>query len=297
MDELQGTELGGYWIGHPIGRGGFGRVYQGYALDNLNKPVAIKVLHPDFAQDEALLRRFLREIRLMESLNHPNIIPILGHGRTDKYLYFVMALINGTTLENLLERQSFTPRLAWRILRPLAEALNYGHSQGILHRDVKPGNVFIERKSDGEHVYLGDFGLGKHPGVDDSLTGTGISIGTPEYMSPEAVQGTDIGPESDVYSLTVLAYELLLKALPIQKKARHHTAIAQLHEAPVTPSARRPDFPPALEEVLLKGLAKQKQDRYPTIQAFGNAFFAALKQLSAQEIEQDYAVDADPQAS
>jgi serine/threonine-protein kinase len=190
QNSLTGQEINGYRIGPLLGVGGMGEVYQAFALSD-NSPVAIKFLRSDVTDEPNFQARFIREIRIMEALSHPNIVPIIDHGLVNGVqLYYAMRLITGMALSTFAKRQPFTPANYWIVLEQMTAALAFGHSQNVVHRDLKPDNIFIERNPEGGwHVFVGDFGLGKREGQDHTLTEAGAAVGTPHYMSPEAIMG------------------------------------------------------------------------------------------------------------
>jgi len=285
-NSLTGQQVGGYKIGPLLGVGGMGEVYQ--ATDTDGKSVAIKFLRNDFVSDAGSQARFIREIRIMESLEHENIMPILGHGIVDgTTLYYTMRLINGMSLSTMMKRQRFTPKSAWEVLEQLFRALEYGHSQSVVHRDIKPDNVFIERHEK-LHVYLGDFGLGKRSGIDQTLTEADAAIGTPHYMSPEAIMGERPDPRADIYSVCVLSYELLLGVLPFNEPFAHSTAIAHVTKPVPKPTSLNPDFPKAIEDVLLKGMAKKRDDRQQDMGELITSFLNAFDTMSEEALETVY---------
>ena len=282
-NSLTGQIVGKYTVGPLLGVGGMGEVYQ--ATDTDGKPVAIKFLRSEFVADAGAPARFIREIRIMEALEHENIMPILGHGIINgNTLYYTMRLINGMTLATLMKRQPMTPRTAWEVLEQLFRALEYGHSQKVVHRDIKPDNVFIERR-DKLHVYLGDFGLGKRSGIDSTLTEADSAIGTPHYMSPEAIMGEKPDPRSDIYSTCVLAYELYLDVLPFDEEFAHSTAIAHVTKPVPKPTELNPNFPAAIERVLLKGLEKKAKNRQQSMGEVITEFLNAYDTLSEKELD------------
>ncbi|PJF20700.1 MAG: hypothetical protein CUN56_14845 [Phototrophicales bacterium] len=285
-NSLTGQDIGGYKIGPLLGVGGMGEVYQ--ATDTDGKPVAIKFLRNDFIGDTGAQARFVREIRIMEALKHENIMPIMGHGIVNgETLYYTMRLINGMSLTTMMKRQRFTPRSAWIILEQLFRALEYGHSQSVVHRDIKPDNVFIERHEK-LHVFLGDFGLGKRSGIDNTLTEADAAIGTPHYMSPEAIMGERPDPRADIYSVSVLAYELYLGQLPFNEQFAHSTAIAHVTKPVPKPTALNPDFPPALEAVLLKGLEKKATNRQQDMGELITGYLNAYDTLTEEQLDTVY---------
>lgn len=288
---LTGQILDGYNIGRLIGGGAMGEVYEATHA-TLSESVAIKILRKEFASNENFRLRFEREIRLMKSLRHDNIIPIYHHGRAGDHLYFTMKLIQGPTLFNMMQHQYFSPISAWEILRPISEGLAYGHGMGIIHRDVKPSNIFVEYREGKLHVYLGDYGLGKAPDVDDTLTHFGVPIGTPEYMAPEAALGDKPDFRADIYSLCVVTYEMLLGRLPFRIDSHQPKVLAHVNFSPLAPSYFRSDFPRGLEQVIMRGLEKYKDNRHPSVMYFGNEYYRVLLELSEEERNTLYSVHA-----
>ena len=286
---LTGSVIDGFRIGSRLGGGAMGEVYEAFPDPAApGNKVAIKFLSSDLLDDEEFVARFEREMRLMQSLEHPNIIPMIGYGAGTDYLYITMKLIDGVSLATLMRQRRFSPIATWNILRPLSEALEYGHSEGVVHRDVKPGNIMLEQHADGPHLYLMDYGMSKKPGMDVTLTEKGISVGTPEYMSPEAAMGRPVDHRADVYSLAVVVYELLLGVLPFDLGEPHLTALAQVRDAPPLPSSRNPDFPRPLEEVILTSLAKSAADRHASVTALAQEYYEAAASLSDEEQRTQY---------
>ena len=280
---LTGQDIGEYKIGPLLGVGGMGEVYQAY--DTEGQTVAIKFLRNDFLEDAGAQARFIREIRIMQAMKHENIIPIHSHGIVNgETLYYTMRLIQGMSLTTMMKRTPFTPRSAWEILEQLFRALEYGHSQKVVHRDIKPDNVFIERNGE-LHVFLGDFGLGKRSGIDHTLTEADAAIGTPHYMSPEAIMGERPDPRADIYSACVLTYEVLLGVLPFNEKFAHSTAIAHVTKSVPKPIALNPNFPESLQNVLLKGLEKKATKRHQTMGELITDFMNAYDSLSDEELD------------
>jgi serine/threonine protein kinase len=283
-NSLTGQDIGKYKIGPLLGVGGMGEVYQATAEDG--QVVAIKFLRADTAGDPGAPARFIREIRIMEALEHENVMPIMGHGIVSgNTLYYTMHLINGMALSTMMKRQKLTPRTAWEVLSQLFRALEYGHSQKVVHRDVKPDNVFLERHDEKLHLYLGDFGLGKRTGIDNTLTEADAAIGTPHYMSPEAIMGEKPDPRADIYSVCVLAYEMFLDVLPFDEEFAHSTAIAHVTKPVPKPTDLNPSFPIAIEAVLLRGLEKKPEDRYQSMGEVITAFLNAYDTLSEEELD------------
>jgi len=271
---LSGKTLGQYYIGDVIGTGAMGEVYRAEAPDGT--VVAVKVLHPDFANDDVFAARFEREVRIMRSLKHPHILPLYDFGREGNYIYFAMRYVEGRTLSYLLRRQRVSLLMIWNLIKPIAGALEYGHEQGVLHRDIKPSNVLLERTDTDMKIFLSDYGLGKQPGLDMTLTDSGIAIGTPEYMSPEAALGIGTDVRSDVYSLAILTYEMIIGDVPFTDKDTHKIALAQVKEPPPHLCDRNPDLPPYFAGVIMKSLAKNPDERHQSIRHFAETLYQAL---------------------
>ncbi|HEX3053511.1 MAG TPA: serine/threonine-protein kinase [Aggregatilineaceae bacterium] len=279
MDHLLiGQNLSGYIVDSLIGAGGMGRVYQAHEIDS-QAPAAIKVMLPEYAQDENFRQRFLREAQLMITLRHPHLIPVYTFGTWQDYIYIIMQIVRGPSLETILKHRSFTPLTAWQIVRPVTDALGYGHANQVLHRDLKTGNILIEKRGEGNHVFLGDFGLGKRPGVDITLTATGVSVGTPEYMAPEVALGTPADPRADLYSMGVIIYELLLGKLPFKGRNPQMTALAHVDQPVPLPRTLHPQFPRRLQAVLLQTLEKDPVARYQSAEELQIAYYDAVKSL------------------
>jgi serine/threonine protein kinase len=277
-NDLIGQNVDGYIVGHPIGFGGMGRVYQAYEAET-QTPVAFKVMLPDFAQDEQFRSRFYREAELMITLRHPNVVHVYAYGEWSGYLYIVMQLVKGPSLDHILLRHRFSPLTGWQIVRPVSEALGFGHAHGVIHRDLKTGNILIEPRGEGNHVYLGDFGLGKRPGLDTTLTAAGVSVGTPEYMAPEVAMGSPADARSDLYSLGVIIYELLLGRIPFEGANPQMTALAHVDQPVPRPRTLHPLFPGALEGVLLQALAKDPNSRFQAAEDLRRAYYEAVRTL------------------
>jgi len=279
-NSLTGQELGKYQIGPLIGVGGMGEVYQAENSES-GDSVAIKFLRSEFTDDPEFQGRFVREIRIMEALEHENIMPILDHGIINgSQLYYTMKLINGMSFSTMMKRSQFSPASYWSILEQLAQGLAHGHAEGVVHRDIKPDNIFIEREAGkGFHVILGDFGLGKRKGVDKTMTEADAVIGTPHYMAPESILGEKNDKRSDIYSIAVLTYEALLSVLPFDEPYAHATAIAHVTKPVPIPETIHPEFPRGLQEVLMKGLEKSPETRHQTIEEFAEHYQTALAEL------------------
>jgi serine/threonine protein kinase len=266
MDIIGQRLAGKYEIKSEIGQGGMGVVYE--AQDAmLRRRVAVKVLAPHLAGDSAFVRRFQHEAAAAAGLHHPNIVTIhdvgserVGVGARRPLYYIVMQLVDGQSLDRWLRQQR--PPLALgetnRIVVQVADALQYAHDQGMIHRDVKPSNVMVGRSG---HVTLMDFGLVWANDLSQ-LTQSGVALGTPSYMAPEQITGGAIDRRTDVYALGVVLYELLAGEAPFVRDTPVATAHAHVYEPPPPLREKRPDLPPAVESVVLKALAKTPANRY-----------------------------------
>ncbi|MGC9336206.1 MAG: protein kinase domain-containing protein, partial [Anaerolineae bacterium] len=266
-DDLIGSRLDKYHIDALLGTGGMATVYRAYQ-ESLNRHVAVKVLAGQLAHDEAFRKRFEREAKAVAQFSHPNVVPVYDYGEDLErdVLYFVTQMVEGGTLSDHLG-EPLPLRKTVRIIGEVAEALDYAHRHGTIHRDVKPSNILL---TEDERPLLSDFGIARifeHT----RLTQTGTSLGTAAYMSPEQAKGEPLGPAADIYSLAVVCYEMLTGRPPFQA----HTDIAVLHqqvyEQPPYLRKLRPDVPRRLEKVILKALAKEPTKRYPTAGAFAQA--------------------------
>jgi len=271
-----GGQLGNYLIDSVLGRGGMSVVYRARHA-RLGMWVALKVLSPQLGLDDAFRERFLREAQMAATVEHPNVIPIHDMGVHDGSLYIVMRYVAGGDLKaRLATTGRLDPDLTMRILGPVANALDAAHARGLVHRDVKPANVLLQQSPDGEieHVYLTDFGIAKSAAALTSLTGTGMFIGTVEYMAPEQMEGREVGPQADVYALASTTYQCLTGQIPFHRDlaAGIRPPAGELDPA----SAANPSLPPALDDVLARGLARAPQDRYQTCSAFTTACQEAL---------------------
>jgi serine/threonine-protein kinase len=259
-----------YLIEGEIGRGGMAAVFR--ALDlRLHRHVAIKALPPELAFNNDVRTRFLREAQTSAQLSHPNIVPIYTVDERGGIVFFVMALIDGESLAARLTRQ---PRLsidaARRILREVADALEYAHERGVVHRDIKPDNILLER-STGRAVVT-DFGIARAAAGDARLTVTGVAVGTPAYMSPEQALGErELDGRSDLYSLGIVGYQMLAGQTPFTAANTPAMLVKHVSEVPRPLSDVRPDVPAGLARAIDRALAKRAEDRWPGAGAFRDA--------------------------
>ena len=261
-----GTTFANYRVESLIGRGGMGVVYRATDL-SLERPVALKLIAPELAQDEQFRTRFLREPRLAASLDHPNVIPIYEAGEHEGQLYLAMRYVEGTDLKTTLERDGkLAPDRAIGLLAQVASALDAAHERALVHRDVKPGNVLIDRSG---HVYLTDFGITKQTGADS--TETGSVVGTLDYLAPEQIRGEPVDARTDCYALACVLYECLTGKPPFRRGTEAETLWGHMQEDPPPIRGR-----PRMDRVLRTGLAKGKDARYPTCGALIEAAADAL---------------------
>jgi serine/threonine-protein kinase len=278
LQELQQAVMGRYSLERELGRGGMGAVFLARDL-RLDRLVAIKVLPPELAVRPELRERFLRETRTAAAFSHPNIVSVHSVEETASLLFFVMSYVEGETLTERVKRQGPLPVPdATRLIQEVAWALSYAHARGVVHRDVKPDNILLERAT-GRALVM-DFGIARSLAVS-GLTQMGETVGTPHFMSPEQAAGDTLDGRSDLYSLGVTAYFAVTGRLPFDAESAQAVMVAHLSQ-PVVPVARfRPDLPPPLATAIDRCLAKSPADRFST----GEALVEALEQVRARRIE------------
>jgi hypothetical protein len=279
-----GGQLGNYLIDSVIGRGGMSVVYRAKHA-RLDMPVALKVLAPELSSDDTFRERFLREAQIAAGIDHQNVIPIHDMGLHEDSLYIVMRYVAGGDLKALLTTAGpLDAEQALSILEPVALALDAAHAHGLVHRDVKPANILIQRSTDGalQHVYLTDFGIAKSASFSGGLTGAGASIGTVGYMAPEQLEGREVTAQTDVYALAVTFYECLTGRIPFQRELAEgiHPPRGEVERV----SHVRPDLPAALDEVIAKGLSRDLATRYGGCAQFLDACRDALGSQSSQRL-------------
>jgi len=264
-----GSEIAGYRIESLIGRGGMAVVYRAEDL-RLGRKVALKLLTPQLADSEQFRQRFIRESRLAASLDHPNIVPIYEAGEADGQLFIAMRYVLGPDLKVFLTEQGGQLPLEWTVelFGQVGHALDSAHRAGLVHRDVKPGNILVataERTPSARvgHVYLTDFGLTKRTAeLSGGLTGTGHFLGTVDYVAPEQIQAKPVGPATDIYALGCVLFECLTGQLPFRRDDDAALLWAHLVETPPPVMGVRPEVPPAVNAVVMRAMAKDPADRY-----------------------------------
>lgn len=271
MNDLSGQSVGKYHIVEKLGQGGMAIVYKAFDT-HLERDVAIKFIRTDLfgsAVIEKMLKRFEREAKTLAKLTHPNIVGIIDYGEYEGVPYLVMEFLPGGTLKQKMG-SPIDSSLAAQMLLPVADALSYAHSKNVIHRDVKPANVLMT--ANGQPM-LSDFGVAHLLESDDlsTLTGTGVGIGTPEYMSPEQGLGKKIDGRADVYSLGVILYELITGRKPYSADTPMAVVLKQSTEPLPRPSSIQANIPDHVDQILFKALAKEAEDRYQTMEEFESA--------------------------
>jgi hypothetical protein len=267
MLQLTGTRLGPYELYDMLGRGGMGAVYRARHVV-LDRTCAIKVLPPNLAGDESFVQRFRREATIAGSLRHPNIVDVYDIGSEGDLHYIVMQLVEGQSLRDIIGPGRAMPiGRATRCLRPLADALDYAHAHGVVHRDIKPGNIIV---GPDDTVTLVDFGIAR-AATGTRLTQTGLMVGTPSYMAPEVITGNAEGPSADRYALGVVAFEMLTGRLPFEGVEGPSLIFAIVHKEPTTPRTYEPDVSDRAERAIMRQLDKEPAERFPTAMDFVTA--------------------------
>ena len=261
-----GQSVGDYEVLSILGLGGMGKVYKVRNVIS-DRAEAMKVLLPDLTAHQSLADRFLREIRLLASLNHPNIAALRTALTYENQLVMIMEFVEGETLANRIARAPISTAEAVNYSEQILSALSYAHKHNIIHRDIKPANMMLTPQG---VVKLMDFGIARS-GTDGSLTSTGTTLGSLNYMPPEQVRGEAADGRSDLYSFGISLYELLTGKLPFQGDSQYSLMTAQLNQQPPSPISLRADVPPALNEIILMAMAKDPTDRFQSADAFSNA--------------------------
>lgn len=264
-------KLGRYEILEELGNGGFGTVFKARDKD-LDRPVAIKILHPHLVNQSGFIERFYQEARAAAKLEHPYIVPIHEVGEAEGRHFIVMRYLEGRGLDNQLKQRHgpLSMEHTLVILEDVASALDYAHRRGIVHRDVKPSNIFITSTG----AVLTDFGIVRVLNDASRVTATGQALGTPEYMAPEQIKGEDVSPQTDIYALGIVAYEMLTGKVPFTGNTPFAIQEGHVHRTFTPLYEINPKIPAAINRVFERVLAKRPSNRY----AQANDFVKALKQ-------------------
>ena len=275
-----GSRIAGYLLHEQIGQGGMAVVFRAHD-ERLDRTVALKILAPALAADEAFRQRFIRESRAAAAVDDPHIIPVFEAGEADGVLFIAMRFVRGGDVGSLSDQFGpLQPGRVGEIVSQVASALDAAHARGLLHRDVKPANMLLdlgEGSGRPDHVYLSDFGLSKRPQAAGQLTMTGQFVGTLDYTSPEQLSGRQVDGRTDQYALACAVFELLTGSPPFERGHGAAMMYAHLSVPPPALTSRRPDLPAAADEVLARALAKAPEGRYPTCREFAEALRAALR--------------------
>jgi serine/threonine protein kinase len=274
-DALVGHTLGAYQLVERLGQGGMASVYKAFE-PALDRHVAIKILPQFFAQDPEFIERFRREAKAVANLSHPNIVPIYSYGEEGNHTYIAMQYVEGGTLKQS-RGEVYRPDDALRLSLPIVKALAYAHQRGIVHRDIKPSNVLM---SEGQRPLLADFGLAKMVEASVQLTGTGVGMGTPAYMSPEQGEGKHVDRRTDIYSLGIMLYEMLTGDVPFRADTPMAVVIKHMTAPMPIPRSVNPNIPEVLERIILKATAKNPHDRYQSADEMAVALESAQKALA-----------------
>ena len=295
-----GENVGSYRVMEKLGRGGMATVYKAYHA-NLDRYVALKVLHPAFLEDPNFLARFQREARLVAKLEHPNIVPVYDFAEHDEQPYLVMKYIEGETLKAYLNRGRLSVEQIWNVVESVGAGLGHAHKEGILHRDVKPSNVIVA--NDGK-IYLADFGLARIAQSGESTLSSDMIMGTPQYISPEQAKGEkDLDGRTDVYSFAVMLYEMVVGQVPFSADTPFSIIHDHIYSPLPLPHLINPSVPDEVERVLLKALSKERTDRYESVEDLSAAFKQAWEDTDVDMAEVtitspiQYAVPVTPSTS
>ncbi len=277
-----GETVGPYQIVSQLGQGGMATVYKAYQ-PNLDRYIALKVMHEAFKEDTNFLTRFEREAKLVAKLEHPNIIQVYDYAEHKGNPYLVMRFVEGQTLKARMKEGPLSIARITQIVQGVGGALDYAHQLGVLHRDIKPSNIMLSK--DGE-VYLTDYGLARMAQAGESTMSRDMMMGTPQYISPEQAKGDhELDGGTDIYSFGVVIYEMIVGRVPYSAD----TPYAIIHDHIFTPlpmpTVVNPQVPELVENFLLKALAKERKDRFPTASDMVRAFLLAIDEAGEDKVE------------
>lgn len=272
MEDITGKQLGLYQVIAPVGEGGMAAVYKAYQ-PSMDRYVALKILPRHFAADPQFKERFQQEAKVLAKLQHPHILPVFDFGQADDYAFIVMPYVEGGTLVSLMHKQPLPMEQIQKVISQIGDALDYAHTRGLIHRDVKPSNVLIDER---ENCLLMDFGLAKIVDSALHLTTSGMVMGTPAYMSPEQGLGGKFDSRSDIYSLGVILYEMATGRTPYSAETPMAVIVKLINDPLPPPRLINPVLPETVERVILKALAKNPDDRFATAGEMVKALQAAI---------------------
>jgi Protein kinase domain len=276
IDLSAGEEFAGYRVERSLGRGGMGVLY--LAVEpGLERHVALKLIAPEAAADEVFARRFAEESRIAASIEHPNVVPIYAAGEEGGIPFIAMRYVSGSDLGRRLAREGrLEPATATALISQVANGLDAIHAAGLVHRDVKPANVLLSGVVGQDHAYITDFGVARNVATESGLTQTGRFVGTLDYVAPEQISGGEVDARADVYALGCLLFKLLTGEVPYPRDGEAARLYAHLNDPPPAPSLHATAVSMALDDVVIRAMSKQPDDRYPSAGDLGRAAVAAL---------------------
>ena len=292
MPIVPGTKLGSYEVQDFIGQGAMGLVYRAYHA-HLGRTGAVKVMQA-ISPDRDAIARFRHEAQAIAQMRHPNILNVYDFGEFQGTPYMIVEFVPGGSLADRLNRGPVDHASALRYLRGIAAGLDYAHSMGVVHRDVKPANVLLTTD---DTPVLADFGLAKLLQGSSLKSMSGVTTGTPAYMAPEQVMSSQVGPAADRYALATIAYEMCAGAIPFEGEALLELLYAQVHRYPQPPSARNPALGPSVDAVIMRGLAKNPADRWESCARFVDALEQALQDQGQTPIARTLVMTPSPAPS
>jgi tRNA A-37 threonylcarbamoyl transferase component Bud32 len=284
MSLVEGQIVGPYRVVGQLGQGGMATVYKAYHA-KLDRYVAIKVIQQAFQGDATFIARFEREAQIVAKLEHRHIVPVYDYNEHEGRPYLVMKFIEGRTLKNLLSAGRLSLEQTLNVMTPIADALTYAHQHGVLHRDMKPSNIIMDQEG---VLYLTDFGLAKIAQDAESTMSQDMMLGTPQYISPEQAKGEKVlDARTDIYSLGVVLYEMVVGRVPFNADTPYAIVHDHIYTKLPAPSTINPDIPKPVENVLLKALAKNPDERYTSAVDLIEDFRQAVVQTGSQAVKPD----------
>ncbi|MFP4321308.1 MAG: serine/threonine protein kinase [Anaerolineales bacterium] len=288
-----GEEINGYRLLERLSESGMSDVYLAESASRAGsrKRFAFKIVHNKEDSDPHFVQRFMREMRILEEIQHPHILPLLDWGISPGELpYTVTEYIEDLrALSDLMAERPLTLQAAWQILAPVFDVLAHLHADNILHRDLRPEKIYVLPTQDGYHGYMGNLGMSKQLGVDTTVTDWSITLSAPGYVPPEHSRGEPYDTRSDIYLAAIVTYHVMLGEHPFDlNQSAIRIIMAHDREDIPPPTLKKPDFPPALESVIMRSLAKRQDDRHPTIQDFAAEVSAVLARLPADQTTRHY---------